>query len=268
MDRVQRLEAELDGFPLTRRYFGKLFRRRIEMPPALDTELVRDILAPGNFARIEALISDLHHITGFDHIFRLGLSASNPDGPILAMFAEINGLQYLHENGYSDLTVELPRAGRTPEFTAQRDGILYLAEVKSLQIMESQNQLETILGGVYVFAPVPPVLSPHQDIDVGGRNTAMVCKVIKRKIRNALRQIQAKATREGMPYWRGVVLIVTTRRLTELDFWDNVCFDALKQSCDQLARDLPEAGLYAGVFISSGGARVYNPRALPPRHSR
>jgi len=262
MDRTELLEAELDRFPLTGEHFGRLFRQRIEMPSALDTDLVRDILAPGNFARLEALIGDLHHISGFGRIFRPGLSESDPDGPILAIFAEMNGLQYLSQNGYCDVAVELPHGGRTPEFTAQQDGIRCFVEVKSLQRMESQNRLGTILGGVYVFAPAPDVLPLSPEVNVGGRNTAIVFKLIKRKMRDALSQIQAKATGDRIQDWRGVVVVVTTRQRTDLDFWDNVCFEALRQSCDDLAENLPEARLYTGVFISSGGARAYSPKAF------
>jgi len=257
MGRTESLEVELQRFPLTGQYFGKLFRQRVGMSSALDTELVGDILAPGNFARLEALVEHLHHISGFGRIFRPGLSESDPDGPILAIFAEMDGLRYLVQNGYSDTMVEPAHGGKTPEFTATLDGMRCFIEVKSLQKMESQNRLGTIQGSVYIFAPAPDVLPATAEVDVGVRNTSVVNKLIGRRVRDAVGQIEAKATREGVRDWRGIVVVVATRRRTDLDFWDNICFEALRRSCDRIAEMRPTAKLHAGVFISSDGAWSY-----------
>jgi hypothetical protein len=260
MDRTESLEVELQRFPLTRDYFGELFRQRIAMPVALDTDLVHDILTPGNFSSLEALLRQLHGVGGFVSLFRRGVGDSDPDGPILAIFAELAGLNYLLEQGYVDIDVQPLAGGKICEFAAQLRGERCLIEVKSLQKEEAQNRLGTILGGVYVFSPGSPAGALASDAPVGDRNTAIVYKLIGRKVRDAAAQIQENANREGLHDWRGVVIVTTTRKRADLDFWDNVCFRALKQACAEMACKRAGGKLRTGVFISSRGAQTYNLR--------
>jgi hypothetical protein len=260
MDRTESLEVELQRFPLTRDYFGKLFRQRIAMPVALDTDLVHDILTPDNFSSLEALLRQLHEVGGFASLFQRGVGDSDPDGPILSIFAELAGLNYLLEQGYVDIEVQPPASGKTAEFAAQLRGERCLVEVKSLQNDEVQNRLGTILGGVYVFSPPPPPGALASDAAVGGRNTAIVHKLINRKVRDAVVQIEKNATRQGLRDWRGVVIVTTTRKREDLDFWDNVCFGALKQACAEMACKRAGGKLRTAVFISSRGAQTYNLR--------
>jgi hypothetical protein len=142
------------------------------MPPS--TDLVEDILAPGNFEGLEALLSQLHHVSGFDLLFQRGLGKHDPDEPILAIFAELAALRYLVESGYSDVEVQARGRGKTADFLAQFEGQPSIIEVKALHREESQNKLGTILGGVYVFAPAPPSGRVDPLTAIGVWNTAIV----------------------------------------------------------------------------------------------
>lgn len=250
------LERELRRFPLTHQYFGELFEKRIDMPTALDTDLVDDILTLGNFSRLEAHLRRLHEVRGLVSLFQRGVGESDPDGPILAIFAELEGLSYLLEQSYVDIEVQSPTSGKTCEFAAQLHGERCLIEVKSLQREETQNRLGMILGGVYVFSPAPSPAALANDAAVGDRNTAIVYRLIGRKVRDAVAQIEENAVREGLHDWRGVVILATTRKRTDLDFWDNICFGAVQRACGQMKHR--RAKLRTGVFISSSGAQTYD----------
>lgn len=203
---VEIIKSNLEEYPFIKRFLGDIIDQRLAIEDyeyGMLTACLLDEPSKPDLQRLESVLQlGEKHCADFKTIFHERTLPKNKgiDGEIINLLAEIKAFEYLHHNGFKEITkVKRRQDVKTVDFIATRNGENYAVEVTRLGLASSERKKHKyLLKKKYMGAEITMVS--------GQNNIEPIRNQIRDAVENEYPQIKAFCKSRGGT-WKGILVI-------------------------------------------------------------